>query len=170
MTNTEITNQPELICDMPGSIRPHSRLANIGPEALSESELLTIVLRSRSLRKAEALFAKYTLRDLLTMPHRKLARMKELGVTGATTLLAAAELIRRHDGQTPIGLPKVHTVQDVLMHAIDIRDRKKEYLLALFLNARKQLIANETISIGTLTASLAHPRLCCLCSYVVFIV
>jgi DNA repair protein RadC len=42
--------------------------------------------------------------------------------------------------------------------ALDIRDKKKEYLLAFFLNARHQLIAKEVISIGTLTASLAHPR------------
>jgi DNA repair protein RadC len=46
----------------------------------------------------------------------------------------------------------------VVAQAIEIRDKKKEYLLAFFLNARHQLIAKEVISIGTLTASLAHPR------------
>ena len=49
-------------------------------------------------------------------------------------------------------------MSDVAAQAIDIRDKKKEYLIAFFLNARHQLIAREIISIGTLTASLAHPR------------
>ena len=52
----------------------------------------------------------------------------------------------------------IHTVQDVVNQAVEIRDKKKEYLLAFFLNARHQLITKEIISIGTLTASLAHPR------------
>src|SRR4029077_3142136 len=50
------------------------------------------------------------------------------------------------------------SMSDVVSQAIEIRDKKKEYLLAFFLNARNQLIARETISIRTLTASLAHPR------------
>ena len=56
------------------------------------------------------------------------------------------------------GLPTFRTMADVSGHAIDIRDKKKEYLLAFFVNARHQLIHKEIISIGTLTASLAHPR------------
>jgi len=40
----------------------------------------------------------------------------------------------------------------------ELKDKPKEYLLAFFLNARHRLIAHEIISIGTLTASLAHPR------------
>jgi DNA repair protein RadC len=54
--------------------------------------------------------------------------------------------------------PVIQSVNDVSAQAIEIRDKKKEYLLAFFLNARHQLIAKETVSIGTLTASLAHPR------------
>jgi DNA repair protein RadC len=60
--------------------------------------------------------------------------------------------------QPDAGRPVLRSVGDVAAQAIEIRDKKKEYLLAFFLNARHQLIAREVISIGTLTASLAHPR------------
>ena len=52
----------------------------------------------------------------------------------------------------------MNSVNDITQQAMEIRDKKKEYLLAFFLNARNQLICKEIISIGTLTASLAHPR------------
>lgn len=76
---------------------------------------------------------------------------------------ALAEMLRELDARRPgdivrDGRPVIRSMADITGHAMDIRDKKKEYLLAFFLNARHQLIARETISIGTLTASLAHPR------------
>lgn len=65
-----------------------------------------------------------------------------------------------------IGEPTI-TPKDAIRSTADVlaqesvemlRTKKKEYLLAFFLNARHQVIAHEIISIGTLTASLAHPR------------
>ena len=49
-------------------------------------------------------------------------------------------------------------MNDVIGQVVEYRDKKKEHLIAFFLNARHQLITKEVISIGTLTASLAHPR------------
>lgn len=54
--------------------------------------------------------------------------------------------------------PVIQSVNDIVSQVSEYRDKKKEYLLAFFLNARHQLIAKEIVSIGTLTASLAHPR------------
>jgi DNA repair protein RadC len=70
------------------------------------------------------------------------------------------ELTRRSnaDGIIREGLPTLVSVNDITAQCLDIRDKKKEFLLAFFLNARLQLICKEVISIGTLTASLAHPR------------
>jgi len=70
------------------------------------------------------------------------------------------ELAKRKnpDGLVREGLTVVHTITDIIAQCVEIRDKKKEYLLAFFLNARRQLISKEIISIGTLTASLAHPR------------
>jgi DNA repair protein RadC len=151
-------NQPELIRDLPAAVRPVSRLAALGTEALKEQELLALVLHSRSLRALEELLAKHQLKDLLGMPFARLSSLRGIGNAGAAALLAAAELTRRSDKSGDEAIPVLRSVSDVVAQAMELRDKKKEHLLAFFLNARHQLIAKEVISIGTLTASLAHPR------------
>jgi len=152
-----------LIQDMSRVERPRERLAKLGAEALKNEELLAIVLRTGyrghgALDVAKTILALYPLAQLLKMPFAPLSSLRGMGISRASTLLAAAELARRADQETPPGLPHIQSMSDVISHAVEIRDKKKEYLLAFFLNARNQLIAKETISIGTLTASLAHPR------------
>ena len=92
------------------------------------------------------------------MPLARLVGLRGMGETGAAALLAAVELVKRANNLLDASRPVLQSVNDVAAQAIEIRDKKKEYLLAFFLNARHQLIAKEVISIGTLTASLAHPR------------
>jgi len=154
----ENLQQPELIRDLPPSIRPMSRLGSVGVEALKDAELLALAVRSRSMRSAEELLAGHSLKELLGMPWMRLSALRGIGQAGAAALLAVAELTRRTDKSLESGIPTIQSVGDVAAQAIEIRDKKKEYLLAFFLNARHQLIAKEVISIGTLTASLAHPR------------
>lgn len=57
------------------------------------------------------------------------------------------------DGNGPI-----LSVGDIAAKCADLRTRKKEYLVAFLLDARHRVMQREVISIGTLTASLAHPR------------
>ncbi len=154
----ETLQQPDLIRDLPASIRPMARLQTLGVEALKESELLSLAVRSRSLRWPEEILTRHSVNELLTMPWQRLSSLRGMGHTGAAALLASAELMRRTMNQPDAGRPVLQSVSDVAAQAIEIRDKKKEYLLAFFLNARHQLIAREVISIGTLTASLAHPR------------
>ena len=148
----------DYIRDMAPSIRPAARLAALGVEALSEAELLALVSRSRTIKHLEQLLTIHTMDELLAMPVHRLAAFQGIGQTGAAALLAAAELTRRTDKRIVTTRPMIQSVNDVAALAGEIRDKKKEYLLAFFLNARKQLIEKATISIGTLTASLAHPR------------
>ena len=154
----ETTQQPDLIRDLPPCVRPMARLGSLGVEALKEAELLSLAVRSRSMRWPEELLGRHSVKELLGMPWQRLASLRGMGHAGAAALLASAELVRRATGQPDAGRPVIQSVSDVAAQALDIRDKKKEYLLAFFLNARHQLIAKEVISIGTLTASLAHPR------------
>ena len=154
----ETLETPDLIRDLPPSIRPMARLGTLGVEALKEAELLSLAVRSRSLRAPEELLSRHNAKELLGMPWARLASLRGIGEAGAAAFLATAELVRRCSNQADAGRPVLQSVNDVAAQAIDIRDKKKEYLLAFFLNARHQLIAKEVISIGTLTASLAHPR------------
>ncbi len=152
------TLPPELIRDLSPTVRPITRLASLGVEALREYELLSLAFRSRSMRMIEELLERHSVADLLGMSWAKLVSLRGVGQAGAAAFLAAAELVRRVDQTPQTGIPTLQSVNDVVAQAIEIRDKKKEYLLAFFLNARHQLIAKEIISIGTLTASLAHPR------------
>jgi DNA repair protein RadC len=150
-----------MIRDLAFAERPRERLLAVGVEGLKDEELLALVLRTgyrghNAVEVARALLTEYTLPSLLHLPAARLARLRGMGLSRAATLLAAAELIRRSQTQPPAG--RVETVNDVMAQSLDIRDKKKEYLLAFFLNARHLLIAKAVISIATLTAALAHPR------------
>jgi DNA repair protein RadC len=158
MYESQTVSPPELIRDLPPVVRPISRLASLGAEALKDHELIALVLHSRSLKSVEDLLAQHSLKDLLGLSFQRLSSLRGVGYAGAAALLAAAEVTRRTDKPSDAGFPLIQSVSDAAAQAIEIRDKKKEYLLAFFLNARHQLIAKEVISIGTLTASLAHPR------------
>jgi len=152
-----------LIKDMPRVERPRERLLALGAAALKSEELLAIVLRTgfrghSALDVANELLRGYPLSALLQMPVERLGSLRGVGRSRASALLAAAELARRAQPTNDPATPRIQTVSDIVAQSIEIRDKKKEYLLAFFLNARHQLIAKETISIGTLTSSLAHPR------------
>jgi DNA repair protein RadC len=152
-----------LIRDMAVVERPRERLAKLGAQALKAEELLALVLRTGymghgAVDVAREILGKFSVPQLLAMPMPALSTLRGMGESRAAALLAAAELARRTDVGEQTAFPVLRSVADVTAQAIDIRDKKKEYLLAFFLNARHQLIAREIISIGTLTASLAHPR------------
>jgi DNA repair protein RadC len=161
--STEHRVTSPMIQDMAIVERPRERLAELGAQALKTEELLALVLRTGYkghgvMELAQEILAKVPVAQLLSMPLASLTAMRGMGVSRAAALLAGAELARRTDKGTESSLPIIQSVSDVSAQAIEIRDKKKEYLLAFFLNARHQLIAKEIISIGTLTASLAHPR------------
>ena len=150
--------QPDFIRDLPAVMRPGSRLAALGAEALQDAELLALAVRSRSMRSVEDLLGRHSMKELLAMPLARLACLGGVGHAGAAALVAAVELTRRTDKSVDSGIPTMQSVSDVAAQAIEIRDKQKEHLLAFFLNARHQLLAKVTISIGTLTGALAHPR------------
>ena len=149
---------PDLIRDLPMAVRPMTRLQHVGVEAMNEAELLSLITRSRSMRATNDVLARHPLKDLLTLAYPRLSSLGGIGIAGAAALLAAVELVKRANNIADTARPVLQSVNDVAAQALEIRDKKKEYLLAFFLNARHQLIAKEVISIGTLTASLAHPR------------
>ena len=88
---------------------------------------------------------------------KRLSGLKGVGVSRAAGLVAAFELARRSrgsDGRAVLDSPA--RVLEQIPAAV--RAGKKEHLLAFYVNARSQLIHQETVSIGTLSASLVHPR------------
>lgn len=138
----------------------YSRLAKLKPiEARNYSELIAACFGlddEKSKPFAEALEAEATLAGALSF--LKSARLRTVGSRNFAELIQ--EIAKRKNPSEIVreNLPVIQSMNDIVSQAVDLRGKKKEYLLAFFLNARHQLISKEIISIGTLTASLAHPR------------
>ena len=141
--------------------RPREKLLQYGPERLSNQELLTIILRSGRkhypvVKLAEQILKTFPEEKLLETPIEELRKVPGLGSVQALELVAVFELAKRLLGkkQNKIYL----SPKDIYNELIDFRQRKKEYFVAFYLDTRNQEIRREVISVGTLNASLVHPR------------
>ncbi len=151
------------IKDLPKIERPREKLVAKGAENLKDSELLAILLRTGRAGKnvieiASQILTKHSKKRLLQMTHEDLLKIKGIDSAKATTLLAAFELSRRALEVDDSNLPIISTPKDVVAQLTELRQNKREHFVALYLNARNQLLHKETISIGTLNANLVHPR------------
>ena len=118
-----------------------SRLQARGPEALTDAELVAVTL-SVPVEKAADM-----VRDVSAQTTgRNAARMSALN--------EYAKRMRNTDPRPVID--SARAVAGII--PASVREAKKEHFLILCLNARRQLIHLETVSIGTLSASLVHPR------------
>ena len=151
------------IKDLPKSDRPREKLVAKGAENLKDSELLAILLRTGKAGKnvievASQILTKHSKKRLLQMTYQDLVKIGGIDSAKATTLLAAFELAKRALEVNDTNLPTIATPKDAVAQLIELRQNKKEHFVVLYLNARRQLIHKETISVGTLNANLVHPR------------
>ncbi|NLW59094.1 MAG: DNA repair protein RadC [Firmicutes bacterium] len=150
---------------LPAEERPRERLAKYGAESLSTIELMAIVLRTGTahlsvLEVAKLLLAKFeSLPNLAAASLQELCTVRGVGKTKAIQLLAAFELGKRLQTtrlteDQPLSSPQ--EVAGFLMPRLRFLDQ--EHFLTLHLNTKNRLLGTETISVGTLDASLVHPR------------
>lgn len=137
------------------------KLARLSPEALSDQELLALILgkgcaTEKTTEQAGKILSSFPA-GLKSLSFEALRKVKGLGVNGAATLAAAYELFRRDNSKDyrPV-LDSPSRVMEQI--PAEVRSGRKEHFIALYLNSRNQLIKFETVSIGTLSASLVHPR------------
>jgi len=149
---------------VPGDLPERLRLQQHGPRNLGTAELLTLVLGAGGSLPA-SLVARLLLESypdpalLARQPLEVLQGLSGVGPVRAARLQAACELGRRLSGPaSPTGLRVTgpHAVGDLLMRELGGLDR--EHVLGLYLDARHTLVAMRTVSVGTLDASLVHPR------------
>lgn len=142
---------------------PRERLARQGAEVLKDHELLAIILRTgykgrNALEVAQAMLAAHPKEALMGMGVEELARLKGVGKAKAGVLVAAIELTRR-GLQRGLGvLPVISCPAEAVPLLAEIKDQRKEHFLCLYLNARNQVVHKEVVSIGSLSASIVHPR------------
>lgn len=151
------------IKDLPKHKRPREKLLERGAESLSDAELLAILIRTGRAGKsaldiAKETLKKYPLSKLLEISQDELTGIKGLESTKAITVKAALELGKRATGALNKAFPIIDSVKEAVEHLSDLKGKKKEHFVALYLNARKQLVHKEIVSIGTLTETVAHPR------------
>lgn len=152
------------IRDMPSDERPRERLAKYGAGSLSSAELLAILLRTgtrqcSALRLAELLLAQFgSVRGLASADLDALARVHGVGKVKAIQIAACAELGQRMQADAA-ERPAIACPEDVVrVVGISFADQKKEHFLELLLDAKGRLLKQVVVSIGTLDASLVHPR------------
>jgi len=141
--------------------KPREKIIRFGPDGLKNHELLALILKTGYKGKpvfelAKELLEKYP--DLIELPYRELVKIKGIGTTKSAAIVAARELVNRTASAKSNRLSKITNPADILPYVAEIRDRKKECFVVLYLNARNEVINKEFVSIGTLDTSIVHPR------------
>ncbi len=152
------------IRDLPAGERPRERLATFGPDALSTPELLAIILRVGSSRGSAISLANQLLSHFGSLKAIAKATVSELstvagvGTAKAAQIKAAFELGKRlatASDERPV-LTSPELAANLLMERMRYHD--KEHFEALLLDTRNRLIAIRSVSIGSLSSNVAHPR------------
>jgi len=151
------------IKDLPKHKRPREKLSEKGAENLSDAELLAILIRTGKTGKSALdisrnVLKEYPLSKLTATNDEDLLKIDGLENVKVITIKAALELGMRAGKLLDDSLPILDSLKAIVDQLSDLRKKKKEYFIALYLNARNQLIHRDTVSVGTLTAALVHPR------------
>ena len=152
--------------ELPLDDRPREKLLMRGPQTLSDSELIAILLRTGTrgesvLEVAKKLLIKYSdLAQLATQSVSSLIKNNGIGRDKAATLCAAFEMTRRVESQQKwLSSKKISSPDDIADIFIPLlRDKTKEEFIVICLNSANKIINHETITIGLLNSSLVHPR------------
>ncbi len=153
------------IKDLPNQERPRERLVQFGAEALKNSELIAILLRtgtkgSSAISISEQLLARFKTLDHLSRASLKdLRQVKGIGQDKAIALKSAFTLAQRMALEVRNESPVLDDPEQVAnMLREDNRVYEVEHLQVVLLNARRKLIRVEEVSQGTLDSIMAHPR------------
>lgn len=154
-----------MLRELPQEERPRERMLQYGAGALSHAELLAILLRTgtvseSALRLAGRILSESGgLRSLVDMSKDQLTQIKGIGDAKALQIQAGIELGRRLAKSTFAERVTIRSPKDIAdLVSEDLRYLQKEHFVCLFLNTKNHLLAQETLSMGSLNASIVHPR------------
>lgn len=149
--------------DMPDEDKPREKLLKAGVKNLSVAELMTVVLgvgtqKEDVLAMAKRITREYGEKALLNESNPEvLATALDIPLTKACQVVASFEIGRRYFSKQP-GAVYVRQSKQAYEYLKDMGSLRKEQLRGLYLNSRYQVIHEEIISIGSLTANIVHPR------------
>ena len=144
---------------LPQFDRPREKMEQKGAKALSNLELLAVLLGSGIKGKGVFEVAK----DILNLTKdnfdsinvETLKNIEGVGLAKACQIMAAIEFAKRFLVNEGI---KIKNTEDVVNLARELKTKKQEYFLSLTLDGASNLIQKRTVFIGTLNHSVVHPR------------
>lgn len=151
--------------DLPKPERPRERLQRFGPEALSAQELLALIIgrgipKKSVMNIAQELLSRFgSIKTISEASLEELSQIKGISLAKAAQIKACFELGKRQDLEPELKDFDIKNPQSVAkaIHA-GIKDKAKEHFKLILLNTRNKIIGISTISIGSINASIVHPR------------
>ncbi|MBM7689303.1 DNA repair protein RadC [Enterococcus sp. AZ170] len=160
-----IKEEKLFIREMPEDCLPRERLEVVGEKALSNQELLAILLRTGSkninVMEVASNFLNYFnhLYELKNATLTEMMEIKGVGRIKAIELRAAIEFGYRIQQSTQLKFGKVSSSYQIAQNLIyELQDFQQEHLVCLYLNTKNEVIKQETVFKGSLNQSVAHPR------------
>lgn len=157
-----------LIQELPKEERPRERLEKYGPEFLSNTELLAIVLRTGTKNCSAISMARTILKQTEGLKYlndisvHELTDFEGIGLGKATQLLASIELGKRISSSLTIKEKRLRTIKTpedcFTLLGDEMKYLKQEHFVVLSLDVKQKLIAKDTVFVGALDVSLVHPR------------
>ena len=147
------------IPDLSNVDRPRERMIAKGEAALSDAELLAVLLGSGTKRFGVLDLSVKILSavkgNLATTDVKDLLKINGVGKAKACQLVAAMELGRRHLAQKRA---VIRDAEDALPYLAGIRKEKQEHFVCLSLNGANEVLATRTVTVGLLDSNQVHPR------------
>ena len=154
-----------MIRDIPKCERPRERLIAYGVEALSNEELLAIILKSGTRNKSVKSLASEVLNNAVEIDRLKdcginlLTSINGIGETKACEVLASIELGKRIYLIGQKNKYKIKPSTDVYnLLKYDLSLKPQEYFYCLYLNNKNEVLERKLLFMGTVNKSLVHPR------------
>ncbi len=150
--------------DWPEDERPRERLIAHGPSTLSEAQLLAILIRNGKAGRTAVDLGRELLERFGSLAGIEQASITEMcGVQGigpakAAEIKAAIELGRRYQKPSLAGASFCSSLDVVEYYRPRMKDAKKEMFRCALLDTKNKILREEIVSIGSLTASIVHPR------------
>lgn len=162
----EFVSEEILMKELPVEERPRERLMRLGPEALSNPELLAILIGSGTNDQSAISLA----RRLLALDERgvayladcqpeELAHVKGMGIAKICRIFSAIELGKRLASRRKESRTQILGAEDVSRLLMEeMRYLKKEHFRALLLNVKNEVIMIDQVAVGGLSSAKVHPR------------
>jgi DNA repair protein RadC len=155
--NRSVRNWPE-------DERPRERLITHGPSTLSEAQLLALIIRSGKAGRSAVDLGRELLERFGSLAGIEQAGIKEIcevegiGPAKAAEIKAAIELGKRHQKPSLAGASFCSSQDVAAYYRPRMKDIKKEIFRCALLDTKNRIIREEVVSVGSLSASIVHPR------------